>query len=102
MQGSTVTRVLADVLDEEIDIEGVGKVTFSQAMAAMEMFLQTWLIEDEEKPETAAVPQAEELTSVPVLGAKPPQGDELPKPLDPFAPTGPDPIVEPTPHGEER
>lgn len=102
MPGATVTRVLVEVADDKVEIDGV-TVSFSQAMQAMESFLQKWLVEDAEKPEPGAVP-SEEPTSVPVLGAKPPQGDELPHPLDPFAPLGPEPTppVDPMPHGEER
>jgi hypothetical protein len=98
MQGETVTRVLADVAEEEIEIDGV-KVTFSTAMQAMEKFLQKWLVEDEGKPEPGRVPPAEELTPVAVLGEKPPMWDELPAPLDPFAPPpepAPEPPTEPT------
>lgn len=103
MQGATVTRVLADVLDQEIDIEGVGKVSFSQAMAAMEKFLQTWLVEDEQKPEVGRVPQTEELTPVAVLGPPPPMGDELPPPIDPFEQLPePTPPVEVEPHRNNK
>jgi hypothetical protein len=79
MPGATVTRALADVADEEIEIDGV-KVTFSGAMQAMEKFLQKWLVEDESKPEESGRVPGAELTPVPVHGAPPPMFDDLPPP----------------------
>lgn len=103
MPGGTVTRIIEDVKADVIEIDGV-EITFAQAMGAMERFLQKWMIEDEQQPEPGAVPPAQDVSSVAVLGEHPPMGDELPKPLDPFAPLGPEPVPlpEPMPHGEER
>jgi len=103
MPGGTVTRIIDEVKDDVIDVDGV-EITFTQAMSAMERFLQKWMIEDESQPEPGAVPPQDAVSSVPVLGEHPPMGDELPKPLDPFAPLGPEPVPlpEPIPHGEER
>jgi hypothetical protein len=99
MPGVATSRVVSEVLDDTVEIEGT-EVHFAAVMDTLEMFFAKWRLEDEGKTEMPPAPEPVAMT-VPQGEMDPrPMYDELPPPLgvgNAPPPVQPPPVPVPAP-----